>query len=393
MLRLLTRPALREGIWAAALLAATLAMALAPQKAMEGARGGLALCGNVIIPSLFPFLILSALVVELGMASHLGRAMGPVMRPLFRVNGSCACAVALGFIGGYPVGARTAINLYQKGLCSRVEAQRLLAFCNNSGPAFVLGVVGAGIFADNRVGLLLYLIHALASLCVGLIFRFYGREPSGATIPPSSSIRTVRFSSALTNAVSSSLQSTLGICSFVIFFSVTISLLDNFGILSAAAHQLALLFAPLGMTAEWARQLLTGILEVSSGVWSLSSAGSLTGKLSMAAFMLGWAGFSVHCQVLSFLSESGLSMGTYFAGKALHGLFSAGLTALALKLFPLSQPVSAYLSDTVESLAGLDFSAVLSVSALTAALTWGTCLLLCALVVQKSSGKGRKKVV
>lgn len=393
MLRLLTRPALREGAWAAALLVATLAMVLAPQQAMEGARNGLTLCGNVIIPSLFPFLILSALVVELGMAARLGRALGPVMWPLFRVNGSCACAVALGFIGGYPVGARTAINLYQKGLCSRTEAQRLLAFCNNSGPAFILGVVGAGIFADSRVGLLLYLIHALASLCVGLLFRFYGREPRGVSAVPPSSIGAVRFSSALTGSVSSALQSTLGICSFVVFFSVVISLLDSFGILSALAEGLALLFSPLGMTEEWARRLLTGVLEISSGVWSLSGAGSLHGKLSMAAFMLGWAGLSVHCQVLSFLTESGLSMGTYLIGKALHAVFSAGLTALALKLFPLSQPVSAYLSDTVETLAGLDFSSVLTVSALTAVLTWGLCLLFSAAVVQKSSGKGRRKVV
>ena len=393
MLRLLTRPALREGVWAAALLAATLAMVLAPSQAMEGARTGLALCGNVIIPSLFPFLILSSLVVELGMAARLGRALGPVMRPLFRVNGACASAVALGFIGGYPVGARTAISLYQKGLCSRTEAQRLLAFCNNSGPAFILGVVGAGVFADSRVGLLLYLVHALASVCVGLLFRFYGREREGSGKAPPSPIGAVRFSSALTGSVASALQSTLGICSFVVFFSVVISLLTRFGILTALADCLAALLSPLGMTREWAGRLLTGVLEVSSGVWSLSGAGAVNGSISMAAFLLGWAGISVHCQVLSFLTDSGLSMNTYLIGKLLHALFSAALTALVLRLFPLSQPVSAYLSDTADTLAGLDFTTVLTVSGLTAAATWLIFLLLGAVLVQKSSGKRRKKVV
>lgn len=393
MLRLLTKPALREWVWAAALLAATLAMVLAPQKAMEGARSGLALCGNVIIPSLFPFLILSSLVVELGMAARLGRAMGPVMRPLFRVNGSCACALALGFIGGYPVGARTAISLYRNKLCSRTEAQRLLAFCNNSGPAFILGVVGAGVFADGRVGLLLYAVHAAASLCVGFLFRFYGRESGGKRETAAPPIGAVRFSTALTGSVSSALQSTLGICSFVVFFSVVISLLRTFGVLSALSELLSLLLAPLGMTPEWATRLLTGLLEVSSGVWSLSGAGTLSGKLSMAAFMLGWAGLSVHCQVLSFLSESGLSMGTYLTGKFLHAVFSAGLTSLLLRLFPLSQPVCVYLSDTVETLGLLDFSTALSTSVLVAGVTWGIFLLLTAAVVQKNSGKGRKKVV
>lgn len=393
MLRLLTRPALREGVWTAGLLAATLALVLAPSQAMEGAKNGLTLCGNVIIPSLFPFLILSALVVELGVAARLGRALGPVMSPLFRVNGACASAVALGFIGGYPVGARTAIGLYQKGLCSRTEAQRLLAFCNNSGPAFILGVVGTGVFADSRVGLLLYLIHALASLCVGLIFRFYGGRERTSSSSAHPSIGAVRFSSALTASVSSALKSTLGICSFVVFFSVVISLLTQFGILSALASGLTTLLSPFGMTEVWARRLLTGILEISSGVWSLSGQGALAGRLSMAAFLLGWAGISVHCQVLSFLTESGLSMNTYLAGKVLHALFSAALTSLALRVFPLSQPVSVYLSDTVDTLAELDFSSVLTVSALTAAITWIGCLLLCAAAARKRSGKMKRKMV
>lgn len=393
MLRLLTRPALREAVWAVALLIATAAMVLAPQQAMEGAATGLTLCGNVIIPSLFPFLILSALAVELGLAARLGKLLEPVMRPLFRVNGSCACALVLGFIGGYPVGARTAINLYENKLCSRIEAQRLLAFCNNSGPAFIFGVVGAGVFADSRAGLLLYLIHALASLCVGLVFRFYGRKEDRVPASAQPSIRAVRFSSAFTGSVSSALQSTLGICAFVVFFSVVISLLTGFGILSALAGGLTAFLSPLGMTETWAHRLLTGLLELSSGVWSLSGGGTLSGKLSMAAFMLGWAGLSVHCQVLSFLTESGLSMGTYFGGKALHAIFSAALTALALHLFPLSQPVSAYLSETVDTIGMLDFSSVLTVSTIAASATWMLFFLGGAVMVKKSSGKRRRSAL
>ena len=174
------RQGMRDLLLGIGLLAATLALLVDPQSAMEAARNGLALCGNVIVPSLFPFFVLSSLVVDLGLAGYLGRLLERVMRPLFRVNGACASALALGFIGGYPVGARTAIALYQSGMCTRTEAQRLLAFCNNSGPAFILGVVGAGVFASSRVGVLLCLAHALASVCVGVLFRFYrGGETRG----------------------------------------------------------------------------------------------------------------------------------------------------------------------------------------------------------------------
>ena len=167
MLRLLRQKKVRDALAASALLIATAALVISPGEAINGAKDGLALCFNVIVPSLFPFFVLSSLVVELGMSRYLGRLLEPIMVPLFRVNGSCATALALGFIGGYPVGARTAIQIYENGQCSRTEAERMLAFCNNSGPAFILGVVGAGVFGSGTVGLLLYLAHLLASLLAG----------------------------------------------------------------------------------------------------------------------------------------------------------------------------------------------------------------------------------
>ena len=372
MSTLLSKRSVRELLCALGLVLAGLGLVLAPGEAMEGAKTGLELCFNVIIPSLFPFFVLSNLVVELGLAACLGRVLEPVMRPLFRVSGPCASAVALGFVGGYPIGARTALSLYENGLCTKTEAERLLAFCNNSGPAFILGVVGAGVFGDSRVGLLLYLVHALASLLVGLLFRFYGggetkhsvRQGGGRTIAA------VRLSAAFTGSVTRSFQSTLSICAFVTFFSVTIQLLTYFGVFTALAAGLSAVFAPLGLTKEWAMRLLTGLMEISSGVWSLSGAGTLAGRVSMAAFMLGWAGLSVHCQVLSFLADSGLSTRTYILGKLLHGGLSALLVGALARLWPLEQPVAGYLAEQVESIALLDFSSVLAVSTAAAWVLW-----------------------
>lgn len=392
MFRLLSKRSVRDLVCCAALLTAALGLILAPTKAMEGAKTGLTLCFNVIIPSLFPFFVLSSLLVELGLAAYLGRALEPVMRPLFRVNGACATAVALGFVGGYPVGARTALSLYEKGLCSKTEAERLLAFCNNSGPAFILGVVGAGVFASSRVGLLLYLVHALASLLVGLLFRFYGRE-DGSARRGGTHVESVRFTSAFTGSVTRSFQSTLSICAFVVFFSVVITLLSRFGILAALAHGLSALCAPFGLTEAWASRLLTGLLEISSGVWSLSGSGTLAGRVSMAAFMLGWAGISVHCQVLSFLSDSGLSVRTYLLGKLLHGGFSAALVWGLTRLFPLAEPVSAYLAEQVETLSELDFSTALTISTVSAWVLWLGCFAVAALMVRKSSRKKSRRVV
>lgn len=376
MLRLLHREMLRDGLVGCALLCCALAMVCWPQEISSSVKEGMGLCYNVIIPSLFPFFILTSLVISLGLAGYLGRLMEPIMRPLFRLPGACAAPLALGFVGGYPVGARAALTLYENGQCTKAEAERLLAFCNNSGPAFILGVVGAGVFGDSRVGLLLCLIHAMASFCVGLVFRFY-RPEKGSRSSSSLPIQAQRFSSAFTGAVKGAVTSTLNICAFVMCFTVLIRMLFLSGILPALAALLGRVLSPLGFTEAWARRLLTGLLELSSGVWSLTGEGTLQGKAAMAAFLLGWAGISVHCQVLSFLGESGLSTRTYIGGKLLHGVFSAVLTALLFRLFPLKNQVTSYLVEQVEGIASTDFNTALAVSA---AAAWGVFLLffLCA---------------
>ena len=373
VLRLLREKRVRDALVGLALLIATAALVISPGQAITGAKDGLALCFNVIVPSLFPFFVLSSLVVDLGLAAYLGGALEGLMRPLFRVGGSCAAAVALGFIGGYPVGARTALQLYQQGLCSKAEAERLLSFCNNSGPAFILGVVGAGVFGDSRVGFLLYLTHALASLLVGLLFRFYGgSEQTHTSQTHPKPIQTVTIPAAFTGAVARSLQSTLNICAFVVFFSVVLQLLSTYGVFAALAQLLSL----AGLQPVWAQRLVAGLLELSSGVSSLRGTAQLAGRVSMAAFMLGWAGLSVHCQVLSFLVDSGLSARVYLAGKLCHGLIAAGLTWCLTRLFPLSAPVADYLAEQAESIAALDFSTALAASSLAALGGW---LLLAAL--------------
>lgn len=129
------------------------------------------LCGDLIIPSLFPFFILSTLTVSLGFSSLLGRLLEPMMQPLFHQNGTGASALVLGFIGGYPVGAKTVCSLYQERLCTREQAQCLLAFCNNSGPAFIIGGAGIAIFQSARAGFVLMAIQILSALLVGMLFR------------------------------------------------------------------------------------------------------------------------------------------------------------------------------------------------------------------------------
>jgi len=258
--------------------------------------------------------------------------------------------------------------LYERGECSRREAERLLSFCNNSGPAFILGVVGASVFANNRVGLLLYFVHGVASVITGVCFRRW-RGRGDAVRPGQRRARELRpgFATAFTEGVKSSFASTLNICGFVIFFTVLIKMLVISGLLPAAAKGAAVLLRPLGADEDAARRLLIGVIEMSSGVWSLSAAAeSLSSGAAMAAFMLGWAGISVHCQTLSFLCDSGLSAKTYIIGKLMHGVISAALVWLAFRILPFEEAAAAYLARQVSGIAELNFTASISISTLCA---------------------------
>ncbi|MDR1737180.1 MAG: sporulation protein [Oscillospiraceae bacterium] len=386
------------------LLAACLVTALAglifnPRETSSAAVAGISLCLNVIIPSLFPFFVISTLTIELGLTRYLGALLRPIMRPLFRLSGSCSTAVILGFLGGYPVGAQTAIALYERKQCTKDEAERLLAFCNNSGPAFILGAVGAGILGSSQAGWLLYLTHTAASLTIGIMFRFYkrrsknpcpdsatvGRDAPGAPskdtrIPPETKRspskgavalpqkaepppkqKVIRLSDAFSRSVKSSFQSVFFISAFVIFFTVAIHILFVTGVLPGAASKIGGL---LGIQPRTAEQWLTGFIEISSGLWSLqgSATSLLAGEMAMAAFMLGWAGLSVHCQVLSFIGESGLSTRTYIIGKLLHGLISAGYTAFVIQVLGYKIPVSSVLAEQVEGIASMNFVSTLDIT-------------------------------
>ena len=343
-----------------------------PSQSASSVRDGIKICLDVIVPCLFPFFVLSSLLVEMGCATYFGLLLEPVMRPVFNLNGACASAVAMGFLGGYPVGARTAISLYRKGLCTREEAERMLSFCNNSGPAFVLGVVGVGIFSSNRAGILLFLAHTAASLTVGFLFRFYkrGSRPMdrGSRLPIPENIS---FSKAFIDSVSSSVRSMLGICAFVVFFTVAIKMLFLCGFISAMSEVLCFFLSPFGLTAESAGHLLTGLIELTSGLWGLrGSSSTLTAQLSMAAFMLGWAGLSVHCQVLSFIEQSGLKSRTYMIGKTLHALISSLYVWLMAGVWGLEEPAAETMAEQIKALVRMDFANILGISLTVALIGW-----------------------
>lgn len=270
----------------------------------------LSLCARSVIPSLFPFLVVSSLLVSLGFGQWISPYFAGFMTPLFGLPGHASSALVLGLVGGYPIGAQTASNLYQAGLLTRQETQRLLAFCNNSNPVFLISVLGAGIFGSTRIGIWLWLIHVASALITGILFR--GRNTNTGPRHTPKPVTIVSFSSAFVSAVRGAAMGMLSICAFVTLFYIL-------------AAPLAALPSPVGT-------LLVGSLELFS----------LTPLLTpdrfsfiLASGCTGWGGLSVLCQTAAVLEGSSLSLRPCILGKLLQGLLSALLAAaLSSSLFP-----------------------------------------------------------
>lgn len=312
----------RAALPALALAAAFAALLRFPQEVSASVTEGLRLSVSVLIPSLFPFFICVNLTSALGLTGVLARVFAPVMRRMFHVSGAGCTAVLCGAAGGYPSGAQCVAALYREGQLSRAEAEYLLLFCNNAGPAFLFGAVGTVLGIGMTGCLLLWGIHLLSALVIGLVNR--PKEAPNAALPP---IQRANASGAVVEAVRSAGQAVLQITMFVAAFSVLARLLTL-----ASAHILP----------DGACTVLTGMLELSGGIAALAAMPiALRWKLALASFFLGFGGLCVWMQTQAVLAPAGLSGCGMLLAKLAQGLLAALITFFLAPLLPETVTASA----------------------------------------------------
>lgn len=311
-------------------LAMFAALIVSAQAVAASCRDALRLCGEVIIPSLFPFFVMSLLLNKLGLPQLVSSVLAPAAGRLFGVSGAGASALIIGLTGGYPLGAAYIADMLSSGVIARREGERLLAFCNNSGPAFIMGAVGAGVFASARVGVYLYITHILAAVLTGVIMRLLARgEEISAPGKTEARSAPASFGEALPEAVRGAVSAVLNVCGFVVAFSVLVGVLDREGFFSLAVGRIAAL---TGWELRWTRALLTGLLELGGGVGAMHGLGISPANLALAAFLVGWGGVSVHFQTASVIAESGIKGALHFAGRLISACIGGVIAYLCYPL-------------------------------------------------------------
>lgn len=323
---------------------------------LEATKNGLQLWAYTVVPSLFPFFVITNLLSQTKVVSIIGKLLDKLMRPLFNVPGIGGFAFVMGLISGYPVGAKVVSDFREQKLVTKDEGERLLAFTNNSGPLFILSSVGIGLFGDTKTGILLLCTHILACITVGIILGKFSnksdedfrtrvnnrlskektRNNMQTNMSNYQNISLKNLGEVLANSINSSISTILLIGGFVVIFSVIISILNKTQALDLLSNLLKPILQVFNIDVDFAKPLLSGIIELTNGVKQVSGIHikAISQNVILCAFLLGFGGFSVLLQVFSIVAKTDLSMKKYIVGKFIQGIFASLYTFLALKFIP-----------------------------------------------------------
>ena len=289
--------------------------------AMDAIQRGLEICAKTVIPSLFPFMILSEILIKSNAASLIPK---PLLCPLMRLwnlpAAGCFCAL-MGMACGFPVGAKCAASAYERGEITKEEAADLLAFSATPSPAFLMGTVGIALWNSARFGTALLVTILLLAITEGAVLgrKRKKRAPSPDFREHFSIQPSLPLFRILTDSIPTAIAGILSVCAYVIFFSALM------GALEAASGQIAM--------PAFLRGFLFTLPELTGGVTAAARLPTAQ-AIPITAFGAGWAGLSVHCQIFSVSESLSFSYGTYFLRRLLFAIACALAFAAACYFFP-----------------------------------------------------------
>ena len=274
----------------------------------RGVTAGLSLSVQAVIPTVFPFLIFTDILLSLPLTNCLLTHLSRPLSYLFRLSPESGSAFLIGNIFGFPMGAKAVAYYYKSGVIAKKEAERLLLFVGNASPFFLIGSVGVGMLGSRSAGIRLYLIQLSVSFFCAL-FTSIGKKK--AMVAPAFSPKEPTRDASLPATIRAAVRSSLFICGYIVFFSA-----------------IAAVLLP-SIKSVFLSCILTALLEIGNGSFYAAQAGGGL-ALSFSAFAASFAGLSVYLQTLDAISDTDLRTTYYLPVKLLCG-GAAFFFALLLK--------------------------------------------------------------
>ncbi len=272
---------------------------------------------NNIFPSLFPFFLLSELLIQYGFVEFLGELLKPVMNRIFRISNQAAFIFVMSIISGFPSNAKYTKALLEEHKINEKEATKILTFTHFSNPLFILGTVSITFLGNREVGFLILFCHYITNLILGLLFRNYYPSPKTdcrvsirkaiTNMTLARQKKKVSFPLILTNALNHTIQTLLFILGVTTTFLIITTLINQHITLSTF-HQ----------------SILNGFFEMTQGLKYVSLLNiPLKIKGILTVMILSFGGLSVHMQLIGILSKSKIRYFPYFTARVLHATIAS----------------------------------------------------------------------
>ena len=300
-------------------------LVLCPKESYFGVKEGINMCLNILIPSLFPFIFFSSLIVNSGVSKIIGNWFCFVSKHLFFLPSESFSVIILSLIGGFPVGAKGIVDLFEKNIIDSKQAERMLGFCVNAGPAFILGVIGNSLIHNMYIANIILISQIISSLLIATISGILSRKSEKTSFYTKKENNKISFICALIDSCESSSRAIIDMCVLIIFFNVLSIFLDKLQIISI----FTIILSKFGFSQEISKCFPQIIMEVTKSCKMVSQNGIFPCLLSFAT---SWGGFCVHFQVFSIVKKIKINYLRFFAFRILNAFLSSFLVFIITKL-------------------------------------------------------------
>lgn len=286
-----------------------------PSITLSGAISGLLLWYNIILPTLLPFIITTNLITATHSFTLISKILGGPLTWLFRTSKSGTFAVIIGFLCGFPMGAKVIADLYNENEIHKNEAQYLLSFCNNTSPMFIVSFLVTQVLTDTHLLFPTFFCLYGAPFLLSLATRNHYKTSRSNSSQSShtTGMKTITMQS-LDLSIMNGITLVVKIGGYVMLFSIIISLLNMF------SH-----------TVIPATSYVLPYLELTNGIKIFEQTKNIDLRFCQMIFITGFGGLCALAQTKCVIQNTDLSMGSYFIHKLLNGILATGLALLYLR--------------------------------------------------------------
>ena len=307
------------------LIFATMAIIIAnPKLFNNGTIAGLKLFFYSVLPGLFPFMLLTKLITEIGFLFKITPKFDRFSKTVLGTSGVSIYAFLMSILSGYPIGAKIIADLYQKQLITEGEAKKMSVFCTTSGPIFIIGTVGTIMFQSFKIGVIIYFSHVISSVIMGICYHLLTKKHQNKDISkPSQQLcfQNIKNENILSLCINQTINSLFVVGAYITIFYLITELFESFNLITYIASILERPLHHLNIEKSSIKGLLYGVLEVTRGAKALSISQSNL-SVALCCGIVSFSGISINCQMLSFLKTAKIKAHNFLLTKCVHMILS-----------------------------------------------------------------------